>query len=103
MRSNEAAYAALNQWNDSRYIQGFSAPGDDTADDGFLAGFEAGAEHIRRAVLHLWDENDAWIPGADYTRLAAALGVEPSRVKSYRTGGRSRPKQSIRSRNIPIG
>lgn len=38
------------------------------------------AEEIRAAVLKLWDDNDGWIPGADYERLAKALGLPPERL-----------------------
>lgn len=39
------------------------------------------AEEIRDNVLQLWDWNNGWIPGADYARLAEAIGVPPERLK----------------------
>ena len=95
------AYEALDAWKADLPIVGFSVPAR-TADDGFIAGYDAGTEAIRAAVLKLWDENDAWIPGADYRRLAAALGVPPERTLTYRNHGESKPSQSMRSRNIPF-
>jgi hypothetical protein len=59
------------------------------------------AEQIRANVLKLWDDNDGWIPGVDYARLAAALGVPPERTQSHRHGGQSRPNH--RPRNITFG
>lgn len=90
------AVTALDLW---RAEQAYSAD----VDAPFLAGFQAGADWIRQAVLKLWDENDAWIPGADYQRLAAALGIAPQRAQTYRKGGLSRPAQAMRSRNTPVG
>ena len=46
---------------------------------------------VRDAVLKLWDDNNAWIPGADYKRLADALGVPHERTRSHRQGGESKP------------
>lgn len=42
------------------------------------------AEEIRVAVLKLWDDNNGWIPGADYERLAKALGLPPERLLATR-------------------
>jgi len=39
------------------------------------------AEEIRDNVLKLWDGNNGWIPGADYKRLAEAIGVPADRLK----------------------
>lgn len=36
-------------------------------------------------VIALWLANDCWIPGADYKRLAEALGVNPERLENDRT------------------
>ena len=51
------------------------------------------AETIRSNVLKLWDDNDAWIPGADYARLAKALDLPPERLLTYRSGGESTPSR----------
>jgi hypothetical protein len=45
---------------------------------------------MRERVLRLWDDQDAWIPGAAYKELADALGVSHERTKSHRQGGQSR-------------
>ena len=100
--SDKDAYKALDEWKAGLPMVGFSQPAR-TADDGFVMGFEAGCAFIRDKILHLWDENDAWIPGVDYKRLAAALEVPPERTETYRKGGQSKPAQGMRSRNIPFG
>lgn len=64
---------------------------------------EMTAEEIRAAVLKLWDDNGAWIPGGDYANLARALGVDPVRLKTHRDGGQSRPGPDSGYRNIPVG
>lgn len=38
-------------------------------------------DEIRDSVLALWDGNNGWIPGADYKRLADALGVPHERTR----------------------
>lgn len=61
------------------------------------------AEEIRAAVLKLWDDNGAWIPGGDYLRLAEALGVPPERTLTHRQGGGSRPSPGTLHHNIAFG
>lgn len=58
---------------------------------------------VRDAVLALWDANDAWIPGADYAKLAAILGLPAERLLSHRMGGQSRRPEETPDRNIPVG
>lgn len=42
-------------------------------------------EQIQERVIELWLRNDCWIPGADYKRLAEALGVDPDRLENDRS------------------
>jgi hypothetical protein len=103
------AYAALDRWREGH---GYRAYGvdynavDDSADpDGaFVAGFEAGWDELRDRILRLWDDNDAWIPGGDYARLAAVLVVPPERTQTHRDKppGLSKPSRLTVSPNIPI-
>lgn len=48
---------------------------------------DLGAEQLQQRVIDLWLGNDCWIPGADYKRLAEALGVDPDRLQNDRTRG----------------
>lgn len=57
---------------------------------------------VVEAVLQLWDDNDAWIPGADYARLAEVLGVPAERLLPVRHGGRSQRSAGAFDRNIPL-
>ena len=43
------------------------------------------------AVLKLWDDNNAWIPGAAFEEFANALGIDPMRTLPVRHGGQSQP------------
>lgn len=42
-------------------------------------------EELQQRVIDLWLGNDCWIPGADWKRLAKALGVDPERLQNDRT------------------
>lgn len=42
-------------------------------------------EQLQQRVIDLWLGNDCWIPGADWQRLAEALGVDPDRLQNDRT------------------
>lgn len=89
MTEQEAAYSAWEQRQQERSYHGFSQPV--ASEENFIAGFEAGAAHIREAVLKLWDENGAWIGGGRYRELAEILHVPPERTQTQRTGGEPRP------------
>lgn len=103
MGTEQEAYAAYQRWLEGMGYRGYSDTPVHDVEDAFMAGHEAGYTALRDSILRMWDENDGWIAGADYHRLAATLGVPPERTRSYRQGGQSRPAQSARSRNIPLG
>jgi hypothetical protein len=97
------AAEALGRWHQQRPYRGLSEVQEDDPDDIFLAGFDAGVEVIRDAVLKLWDDNDAWIAGGNFRELAKALGVPPERTQTYRQAGESRPGPDSVHRNIDVG
>lgn len=61
-----------------------------------LADVIRAALEVRERVLNLWDNENAWIPGASYGALADALGVPHKRMLTHRDGGYSRPGLDMR-------
>lgn len=105
MASEQDASDALERWHQGKSYEQYGARvrDEESEETGFLAGYEAGHDELRDRLLKLWDDNDGWIAGADFARLARVLGVEPRRVKSHRMGGESTPSvDNPAHRNIAL-